>query len=57
MYDKGKGGREHESWEAFPQLGYEPVEYRDGSFHIGGPTWTEQIVRFEGRHEKPIRGG
>jgi beta-xylosidase len=29
-----------------PQLGYEPVEYKDGRFHISGPTWTPQAIRF-----------
>jgi beta-xylosidase len=37
-----------EPWERYPQLGYEPLLYRDGRFHIEGPTWTEQIVELGG---------
>jgi xylan 1,4-beta-xylosidase len=33
-------------WEKTPQMGYEPVYYRDGRFYISGPTWTEQIVNY-----------
>jgi xylan 1,4-beta-xylosidase len=33
-----------EPWELYPQLGYEPLQYRDGIFRLDGPTWTEQIV-------------
>ncbi len=35
-----------ESWEFTPQLGIEPVSYKDGRFYIKGPTWTEQIVNY-----------
>lgn len=35
-----------ESWEKVPQLGYEPVYYKDGRFFIKGPTWTEQIINY-----------
>lgn len=35
-----------EDWELCTQLGFEPVEYRDGRFFINGPTWTEQVVTF-----------
>lgn len=35
-----------EDWELYPQLGYEPVKYRNGTFFISGPTWTEQIVEY-----------
>lgn len=35
-----------EPWEKGPQLGIEPVEYHDGRFWIGGPTWTEQVVKW-----------
>jgi beta-xylosidase len=35
-----------ESWELTPQMGYEPVEYRDGMFYINGPTWTKQIIKY-----------
>jgi xylan 1,4-beta-xylosidase len=31
-------------WEKTPQLGIEPVSYKDGMFHIDGPTWTEHCV-------------
>ena len=31
-----------EEWELFPQLGIEPVHYKNGMFYIDGPTWTEQ---------------
>lgn len=30
-------------WEKLPQLGIEPVTYKDGMFYIEGPTWTEQF--------------
>lgn len=29
-----------------PQLGIEPIQFHDGRFHIVGPTWTEQLVRW-----------
>lgn len=35
-----------ESWELTPQLGIEPVIYKDGMFYINEPTWTEQIIEF-----------
>jgi hypothetical protein len=35
-----------ESWEYTPQMGIEPVYYKDGTFSITGPTWTEQIVNY-----------
>lgn len=35
-----------EDWEMVPQLGIEPVSYRDGRFYIAGPTWTEQSIRY-----------
>lgn len=31
-------------WEKTPQLGIEPVTYKDGRFHIRKATWTEQTV-------------
>lgn len=37
-------GEEGVPWKFTPQLGFEPVEYSDGMFHIGGPTWTEQAI-------------
>ncbi|MGE5846314.1 MAG: glycoside hydrolase family 43 protein [Ignavibacteria bacterium] len=33
-------------WEKTPQLGFEPVYYKDGMFFIEGPTWTEQCIEF-----------
>ena len=33
-------------WEKTPQLGIEPVNYKDGMFYINGPTWTEQYVEY-----------
>ena len=30
-----------------PQMGIEPVTYKDGMFYIEGPTWTEQCVKLE----------
>ena len=33
-------------WEKTPQLGIEPVHYKDGMFYINGPTWTEQCVEY-----------
>lgn len=35
-----------ESWELTPQMGIEPVHYKDGMFYIDGPTWTEQAVEY-----------
>ena len=33
-------------WEKTPQLGIEPVHYKEGMFYINGPTWTEQCVEY-----------
>lgn len=35
-----------EPWELTPQLGIEPVTFKNGIFHINGPSWTEQIVEY-----------
>jgi len=35
-----------QSWELGPQMGIEPVHYRNGMFYIDGPTWTEQIIKY-----------
>ncbi|MEO7767899.1 MAG: family 43 glycosylhydrolase, partial [Ferruginibacter sp.] len=35
-----------EPWEKTPQMGIEPVDYKDGRFFIKGPTWTEQIINY-----------
>jgi len=36
-----------EPWEKTPQMGFEPVHYKNGMFYINGPTWTEQIIKLE----------
>jgi beta-xylosidase len=33
-------------WEKTPQMGIEPVYYKEGMFYIKGPTWTEQIIEY-----------
>ncbi len=30
-----------------PQLGIEPLEFRNGRFYVNGPTWTEQTIRWQ----------
>lgn len=35
-----------ESWEKKPQLGIEPVTFKDGMYHIEGPTWTKQKIKY-----------
>ena len=35
-----------EPWEKTPQMGIEPVTYKDGRFYIKGPTWTKQVVDY-----------
>ncbi|WEK70325.1 MAG: family 43 glycosylhydrolase [Candidatus Chryseobacterium colombiense] len=35
-----------EPWELGPQMGIEPVYYKDGMFYINPPTWTEQIIKY-----------
>ena len=35
-----------EPWEKTPQLGIEPVYYKNGMFYIKGPTWTEQCIDY-----------
>ncbi len=35
-----------EGWEKEPQLGIEPVTYKEGMFYIEGPTWTEQVFEY-----------
>ena len=37
---------ELQEWEKTPQLGIEPVYYKEGMFYITGPTWTEQCVEY-----------
>lgn len=36
-----------QDWEKEPQMGIEPVTYKDGMFYIHGPTWTEQIFEYD----------
>jgi len=36
----------NEMKEPKPQMGIEPVTFKNGIFTIGGPTWTEQTVRY-----------
>ena len=36
----------NEMAEPKPQMGIEPVYFRDGIFTIGKPTWTEQTVKY-----------
>jgi xylan 1,4-beta-xylosidase len=36
-----------EPWEKTPQMGYEPVHYKNGMFYITGPTWTKQQVEYQ----------
>ena len=33
-------------WEKTPQMGIEPVDYKNGTFIITGPSWTEQIITY-----------
>ena len=33
-------------WELVPEMGIEPVYFKDGIFHIKGPTWTEQVITY-----------
>ena len=33
-------------WQKVPQLGIEPLRFRNGIFAIDGPTSTEQTVRY-----------
>jgi beta-xylosidase len=35
-----------EAWEKTPQLGIEPVYYKNGMFYINSPTWTKQCVEY-----------
>lgn len=36
----------NEMAEPKPQLGIEPLHFRNGIFTIDGPTWTEQVIRY-----------
>ncbi len=38
--------QELKDWEKTPQMGIEPVLFKDGLFYIGGPTWTPQRFRY-----------
>jgi xylan 1,4-beta-xylosidase len=48
MYDKRPYpySQELKDWERTPQLGIEPVHYKDGRFYIDGPTWTKQCLEY-----------
>ncbi|MBC7888217.1 MAG: family 43 glycosylhydrolase [Ferruginibacter sp.] len=35
-----------EPWEKTPQMGYEPVYYKNGRFYIKSATWTEQVIEY-----------
>jgi len=35
-----------EAWEKTPQLGIEPVYYKNEMFYIKGPSWTKQCVEY-----------
>lgn len=35
-----------EAWEKTPQMGIEPVYFKDGRFYIKGPSWTKQTVEY-----------
>ena len=35
-----------EPWEKTPQLGIEPVYYKNEMFYIKGPSWTKQCVEY-----------
>ena len=35
-----------EPWELTPQMGIEPVTYKNGTFYINEPTWTEQTIEY-----------
>jgi beta-xylosidase len=34
------------SWEKVPQLGIEPIHFKNGRFYINGLTWTKQCVTY-----------
>jgi beta-xylosidase len=38
------GGTVIEYADSCPQLGIEPLKYRDGLFWVDGPTWTERVI-------------
>lgn len=38
--------QELKDWEKTPQMGIEPVYFKDGLYHIDGPTWTLQKVKY-----------
>jgi hypothetical protein len=35
-----------EEWEKGPQMGIEPVHYKDEMFYMGKPTWTKQTIEY-----------
>jgi xylan 1,4-beta-xylosidase len=48
MYEKRPYPYSHtfQPWELTPQMGIEPVTYRNGMYYIAGPTWTEQKIEY-----------
>ncbi|WP_278353589.1 glycoside hydrolase family 43 protein [Chryseobacterium gleum] len=48
MYDKRPNpySQTFEPWELGPQMGIEPVHYKNGIFYINGPTWTQQVIKY-----------
>jgi beta-xylosidase len=42
-----------EAWERTPQLGIEPVYYKNGRFYIAGPTWTMQRISSDRTKDLP----
>ncbi|MEO7213839.1 family 43 glycosylhydrolase [Mucilaginibacter sp.] len=36
-----------ETYAPKPQLGIEPVFFRNGIFTIAGPTWTQQVIKYQ----------
>ena len=48
MYEKRPYPYCHDlqEWEKTPQMGIEPVYYKNGMFYFKGPTWTEQSLEY-----------
>lgn len=44
---EGYNNSESDSWKKLlPQMGIEPLYYKDGMFYINGPTWTTQCIEY-----------
>lgn len=39
-------GPKLKEWEKVPQMGIEPVIFKNGRFYINGPTWSKQCVKY-----------